>query len=881
MPCSLVLTRNAMSRPFTVVLGVALLVNSTQEYSSCTTTNRIAWFQFCNLTHVPPVPEDTLKFLLSFNYILEVNATSFPLLEKLIALELGTQHTSRLTVRKDAFKNLPNLHMLDLGDNKMLLLDPDAFTGLFKLTDLLLYHNNLDGSVLENDYFRDLVSLELVDLSGNSITHLKPNPLFYYLHNFSILSLKLNRVGTVCEGDLHSFQRKTFEFLDLSDNYMYQSVNMDWDKCGNPFRNIKFERLVLSSNGFSVNKMHHFCKAIKGTSFKYLKMAHHTMGAGFGYQNLKDPGNETFVGLAESDLKFLDISNGFIFSLNPYVFANLTQLETLMVTYNKVNVIQRNAFYGLNSLHTLNLTENLLGEIYDFTFNGLPNVANIELEKNHIGIIQEGAFKHLKKLNNLNLRDNALKTIALWAKMPFIEYILLGENRVTELHVKVINSSFIDLSGNRLKDLGILYGLLSSNTTFIKYIIMKHNYLSHCHKEVPMQNNQLEYLDLSSNALEIIWSSGECLDVFTALSMLQVLHLDNNYLRFLPKDIFFGITSLTRLNLSSNSLTYLPHNIFPDGLGILDLSKNQLVSPDPDLFTSLSQLDITNNRFVCDCSLSRLIVWLNHTNVTMTGSRNDILCVFPSTMIEVPLHMIITDDCDQENLEDLMFSLFVFTSVTLMVFMISVIIYTHLRGYTFRLYRSIVSIIMNDQRQEVDDGSACRYDAYLCYSSKDFEWVQNALLKNLDSQYCEKNRFNVCFEERDFIPGEDHIINIRDAIWNSRKTICIVTKHFLRDGWCVEAFNFAQSRYYTELKDVLIVVVAGALSQYQLVKFGPIRSFVQRQQYLRWPEDLQDIDWFFNRLSKKILKGQLVEKKIKSMSKETNTLELQSIATVS
>lgn len=873
--------RNTMSRQFTMVLGAALLVNSTQDYPFCTTTNRFAWFESCNLTRVPPVPEDTLKFLLSLNYILEINATSFPLLEKLIVLELGTQRTNRLTVRKDAFRNLPNLHVLDLGDNKMLLLDPDAFTGLFRLTSLLLYHNSLDGSILENDYFRDLVSLELVDLSGNRITRLKPNPLFYYLHNFSILSLKLNSIGTVCEGDLHSFQNKKIQFLDLSDNNMYASANMDWDKCGNPFRNIKFEILLMSSNGFSVDKTQYFCKAIKGTKFMHLNLTHHTMGPGFDYKNLKDPDNETFVGLAESELKFLDISKGSIFSLNPYVFAKLTQLETLIITNNKVNQIQIDAFYGLNSLHTLNLAENLLGEIHDFTFNGLPNVTNIELEKNHIGIIQERAFRHLTKLNNLNLRDNALKTVALFAKIPFIEYMLLGENRFTELHLKVINASFIDLSGNRLKDLGILYGLLSSNATFVKYIIMKHNDLSHCYKQLPMQNNQLEYLDLGSNVLEIVWSSGECLDVFTALSMLHVLHLDNNYLRFLPEDIFFGLTSLTRLNLSSNSLTYLPHNIFPDNLAILDLSKNQLISPDPDLFTFLSQLDITNNRFVCDCSLSRLIVWLNHTNVTMTGSRNDISCIFPSTMTEVPLHMIITDGCEEENLEHLMFSLFVFTSVTLMLLMTSVIIYAHFRGSTFLLYRNIVSIIMNEQKQELDDGRAYRYDAYLCYSSKDFEWVQNAFLKNLDLQYCEKNRFNVCFEERDFIPGEDHIINIRDAIWNSRKTICIVTKHFLRDGWCVEAFNFAQSRYYTELKDVLIVVVVGALSQYQLVKFKPIRSFVQRQQYLRWPEDLQDIDWFLNRLSKKILKEQLVEKKIRRLSKDTNTLELQSIATIS
>ncbi|XP_029448973.1 toll-like receptor 5 [Rhinatrema bivittatum] len=850
-----------------VLLGGWLLMASAKD---CRTQNRIAKFYFCNLTQIPSVPNNTRELYLSFNYIIEVNATSFPRLERLGVLELGSQHTKYLIVRKDAFMNLPYLITLDLAHNYMLVLDPDAFAGLSNLRKLLLYYNGLNESVLEEDYFRDLIFLEFVDLSFNHIEHLRPHATFNRLHNLKILALKLNRIATLCEGDLHSFQGKTGMLIDLSDNALHKS---DWDSCGNPFRGITFDTLDLGGNGFNSEKMQNFCVSVKGTSFLQLKLASHIMGPGFGFNNSRDPDKDTFAGLADSSLRILDLSRGGIFSLNPHVFVNLTDLMILLLSSNKINQIKKEAFASLHSLTKLNLSDNILGEIYDFTFEGLSNVIEIDLQQNNIGSIQGGAFSHLEKLAYLYLQDNAIKTVNFFTTMPFTYFINLSENKMEDLKTQ-IHATFLDFTENRLNDLGNLYQILQVQS--VQYVILKKNRLSTCYPTVGniSKDNQLLYLDLAENMLQIIWGSGFCLDIFRGLSKLKVLLLDQNHLRFLPQDAFNGLTSLRKLNLSSNLLSYLFPGVFPWNLTILDLSRNQLMSPNPELFTSLSQLDITHNMFICSCELSSLIIWLNQTNVTLLGSQNDIYCVFPDTFYGVALSKIETDDCDEEaTLKSLRFSLFVLCSVTLALFIISIVVYTRFRGFCFILYMRIVHTITGDQKLQVDT-SACKYDAYLCYSGKDFEWVQNALLKQLDAQYCSANRFHLCFEERDFIPGEDHINNVCDAIRNSKKTICIVTKQFLMDGWCMEAFNFAQSRYFTELSDVLIMVVVGSLSPYYLMRYNPIRTFVQRRQYLRWPEDLQDVDWFLSRLSHKILKEQKVGKKCDS-------LQLQTIASVS
>ncbi|XP_048793868.1 toll-like receptor 5 isoform X2 [Lagopus muta] len=341
------------------VFGI-LLAGDLCASKSCYSEDRVSMYNSCNLTSVPPVPKDTAKLFLTYNYIRQVTATSFPLLEDLFLLEIGTQHVFPLYIGKEAFRNLPNLRVLDLGFNNILLLNLDSFAGLQRLTILRLFQNNLGDSILEQRYFQDLSSLEELDLSGNQITKLHPHPLFYNLTILKAVDLKFNKISNLCESDLTSFQGKHFSFFSLSSNTLYKTDKMVWAKCPNPFRNITFNSLDISENGWSTETVQYFCTAIKGTRINYLSFRFHTMGSGFGFKNLKNPDKDTFTGLARSDLRLLDISNGFIFSLNSLIFQSLGNLEFLNLFRNKVNQIQKQAFFGLENLKILNLSSNLL-----------------------------------------------------------------------------------------------------------------------------------------------------------------------------------------------------------------------------------------------------------------------------------------------------------------------------------------------------------------------------------------------------------------------------------------------------------------------------------------------------------------------------------------
>ncbi|XP_059501129.1 toll-like receptor 5 isoform X1 [Stegostoma tigrinum] len=848
-----------------------------------------------NFTEIPQVPTDIIQLNLINNRIRLIEETSFSqLLVQLRILLIGLQTEPPLRVRARAFRNLPNLMYLDLGGNKNLTLDVEAFAGLRKLQILYLDHNGLTDSILQRGHFKNLISLHTLILDGNKIKQIRPDSTFSSLRALKNVHFKANVIRQICEGDLHNVPRGYFETFDISSNRpLYANENFDWEQCGNPFKNIMLNTLDISQIGLNVHGLEKMFLAMKGTLIIHLKMQHLTIGRSFGYNNIEDPNNRTLAGLRDSSVLNLDMSHGSIFTLAPYLFSHLTFLKLLTLSFNKINQIETNAFFGLDSLLQLNLSFNLLGEIYSSTFEGLRNVTLIDLQHNHIGVIQYNAFRGLNQLMTLNLRDNALSVISGFHHLPQMAYFLVGLNRISSVYglEAVSRSTFLDFSNNAFTNLDVFYAIMQ--LPFVKHLLLRENRISKCtpaRTDIIPKNNQLIHLELSSNFLDLVWTSKQCWEVFHNLTNLTVLLLNQNYLTELPQDIFKGLVSLKRLNLSSNSLTKLSQGLFPSSLEILDLSENRLVSPNPDVFSFVSHLDLRQNQYICDCGLRVFIEWLNTTEVVLAQPLTDVYCVFPDNLQGTPLLSLSTDGCDEDdNVESIQFALFVFFTTLLLTIGSCVLLYNHYRGLIYIWYKRTTNKIMNGQKAD-EEGKAYKFDAYLCFSSNDIEWVTNSLLQYLDSQFNEKNRFQMCFEDRDFIPGEDHITNIRDAIWSSKKTVCIVTRQFLKDGWCVEAFNIAQSRLFHELREVMVVLVVGKLPDYQLMKYQPIKAYIQSRQYMRWPEDPQDHKWVLDRLAYQILqeprrKNAELQKPLSRLNffrrnKANDSFRLQQVATV-
>ena len=759
-------------------------------YPSCILYGLVAACQSGGHYWVPALPPNITFLYLQDNYISEINSTSLRQYEQLQELDLGMQRV-QLVIRNNTFVRQRKLTKLVLGLNIGLQLEPRAFAGLLKLQQLFLDGCRLNESILADSYLQSLFSLETLDLLGNNIERLKPGLFFSRLTHFTHLDLKLNPIERLCEEDLVGFRGKYFRLLNLNSNHLARMYDGDFDEgsCGNPFRDMAFDTLDLSTNGFNVNQTRRFFIAIQGTPIANLILSGN-IGRGFSFKNLPDPDESTFEGLSNSAVNNFDLSNNFIFVLQKAIFSPLKTAIIINVSKNKINQINKNAFSGLQGhLRMLNLSSNLLGEIYSHTFANLEDLRVLDLSFNHIGALGYQAFSDLPKLRALFLTGNSLRKLGFPASLPNLDLLLLGENKLKSLYGIAnfgMNSIHVDVRENRLTNLEDVFSIVT-NFKRLQNFFYSSNFIKGCtlnqNITIPY-NNTLLVLDLSDSSLQIIWAQGKCLDLFDHLNNLLALSISSNLLTALPQGIFRGLSSMIELDLSTNSLTFLQPDVFPVSLKQVDLSNNFLANPDPMAFQSLFSLNLAENRFYCDCNLESFLHWLNATNVTFLSPAEGYRCEFPAALHNLPLldYATIVEPCEKDDgkaVQDLKFALFICSALLIITVTLSGVVYARLRGHIFVIYKKIVGRVLEGPKV-APPLEEMQYDVFFCFSNSDYKWVEAALLNKLDNQFSEENVLHCCFEARDFLPGEDHLTNIRDAIWGSRKTVCVISKEFLK-----------------------------------------------------------------------------------------------------
>uniref|UniRef100_A0A8C6S5T2 Toll-like receptor 5 n=1 Tax=Neogobius melanostomus TaxID=47308 RepID=A0A8C6S5T2_9GOBI len=630
--------------------AVICIVIQMRRSSSCHITGSVASCAFQNLNSVPDLPPHITHLFLEMNQIREITATCLSRLPMLRQLDLGSQR-GPLVIRDNAFAKQTNLTRLVLGSNRNLHLEPLALAGLSNLRFLDLGYCNLNETILSSSILEPLASLETLDLFGNNIKRLRPTVHFTNMTSLKDLTLKLNPLDQICEQDVAAFTGANFRRVNLNSVRLgaMSSEGFNWEKCGNPFRNMTFETLDFSNNYLSLRSLKQFFMAIQGTRIGKLKLSGH-YGQGFSFNNLPDPDNETFEGLRDSELQHLDLSENRIFALQRGVFSPFRDVEIIDVSQNSVNRIHKNAFDGLQeNLQRLNLSHNLLGEIYSYAFASLSNLRVLDLSHNHIGALGFNSFNGLNNLQALILTGNAIRTLGSPAPLPRLQILKLDDNRLQSVYgiARYAHSvMYLDVSKNRLTDLGDVYMFLSVFKN-LQHLLYRHNPVERCIAHSHIGPNRLQSLHLDHISLHSIWAKDKCLDLFHKLGHLRVLGLAYNNIKTLPFGVFKGLKVIQKIDLSSNSLTTIQTSIIPRNLQLLNLADNFIVEPRPEVFQTLRVLDLRMNRFNCGPGLKKFMTWIKETNVTLIGAVEQWTCEFPSSLHGVPLVNVYAPDHKQ------------------------------------------------------------------------------------------------------------------------------------------------------------------------------------------------------------------------------------------
>lgn len=377
--------------------------------------------------------------------------------------------------------------------------------------------------------------------------------------------------------------------------------------------------------------------------------------------NLQDLEPDTFSTMKNlEDLnlcnnKLTSIPGGVFNSLNKLAYLDLSQnrlsgfldwrnltglggsLSNLDLSGNKIKFIRKHALFNLTGLETLNLSSNKIAILPGLLFHSNPFLTNIYLSNNSINIIGSGTFGYLNKISTLDLSQNRI------VKLPYsifqtentstevITYFNIQDNHlekiseiIERIEIKdlfIQNNNITNITGGMFCDkLDVRYmGLkVLSNISMCgrgSAILASHNQL----QDIPnmFDVNLVSVIELQYNNITHL-PAGR----FSEFSRLISLRLDKNHLRKIEIGLFTNLDNLKSLNISFNNLDHVNQKIFY-GLWRLEnlyLGGNHLKSLPAVMILqslrSLKLLGLNHNPWECG-ELMEILHVLDMNNIQM------------------------------------------------------------------------------------------------------------------------------------------------------------------------------------------------------------------------------------------------------------------------
>ncbi|XP_061674510.1 adhesion G protein-coupled receptor A2 isoform X3 [Syngnathoides biaculeatus] len=102
-----------------------------------------------------------------------------------------------------------------------------------------------------------------------------------------------------------------------------------------------------------------------------------------------------------------------------------TDFLSIILSHNKIRVLNNGSFFGLNALEKLDLKHNLISTIMPGAFQGLSELRKLDLSNNRIGCLTPDMFQGLTNLTKLNLSGNIISTLdpGVFQELPSLKLV--------------------------------------------------------------------------------------------------------------------------------------------------------------------------------------------------------------------------------------------------------------------------------------------------------------------------------------------------------------------------------------------------------------------------------------------------------------------------
>uniref|UniRef100_A0A8P4KD03 Slit homolog 1 protein n=1 Tax=Dicentrarchus labrax TaxID=13489 RepID=A0A8P4KD03_DICLA len=293
---------------------------------------------------------------------IQINVTYFPICDLLIKELLNANKIH--CIRASVFKDLENLALLSLYDNKIQSLAKGTFSSLHSIQTLHLAQNPFvcDCNV---KWLADFLRSNPIETSGARCASPRR------LANKRIAQIKSNKFR--CSGT-----------EDRRLSYECNSKPVCPAKC-------RCEANVVDCSNLRLTK---FPEHLPSSTEERLNNNDISVLEATG----------AFKGL--SHLKKINLSNNKISEIEDGAFEGASSVVELHLTANHLESVRGSMLRGMEGLRMLMLRNNKISCIHNGSFTGLANVRLLSLYDNQLSTILPGAFDTLPNLSTLNLLAN-------------------------------------------------------------------------------------------------------------------------------------------------------------------------------------------------------------------------------------------------------------------------------------------------------------------------------------------------------------------------------------------------------------------------------------------------------------------------------------------
>ncbi|KAM4611823.1 toll-like receptor 2 [Polymixia lowei] len=750
------------------------------------------------------------------------------------ALTLDLSFNNIEAVTNGDLRHHTNLRVLSFRGNRVALIQSAAFVSLWSLEELDLSENKL--TALNSNWFNKLGALQQLNLLSNPYRSLGSPPVFRGL-------VRLRSLG-LGGADLEELRRGDLEGITELEELTLQANNLQRYERGALADIWPLGRVSLSLHGCFLASPALASAVLGDVSYPETPMV---------LSDLHLIGNESvqpFRETARRRVRSLTLRN---VSLSDEVIVNfllvmngapLTCLIVDNVTLTGEGRWELAKWTDHKSIDEFFIRNTKILNVYKFV--SLLNLGFLLEYPRRVSVIGTKVFvmpcetsRLLINLQYLDLSDNLLTDLTLE------ETLCNGDGTLKDLRV-------LNVSGNALKSLSTLSQLVAKLSKLTHLDVSRNGYTS-----MPRGcswPSTLRHLNLSWAKLTTVTP---CLP-----TTLEVLDLSHNNLQAFP----LALHALRELHLSGNKFRSLPHGWMFPNLQILTIQSNTLnmfSRLDLQSYRRLQNLKAGQNKFVCSCDF---VFFLQSDirrgtagggrgggeTVTLTDGAESYVC-------DSPLHLQ-GEAVGQVHLSVVECHRVPFVSVCCGVaLLLGILLGTllwHLHAFWYlkmmwvwlRAKRSSAS--RRRRRHDDREGSEpllC-YDAFVSYSERDASWVENFLVpemeesrENPEGGNSEDPRpLSLCLHKRDFLPGHWIVDNIMSAMERSRRTIFILSEHFVRSDWCRYELDFSHFRLFDKTAggDVAILILLEPLSRDDVPKrFYKLRKLMGSTTYLEWPQE--------------------------------------------